>query len=150
METRVVIRRGWVTDIVTASCPELEGCSATAPDEKQALEGLRLSLREHFARRALAEQAMRAAEELAQRVAHERAAAASWVPRRPVRHAPVPASVEPAATAWEPDTDRVADGAPDTGPLRLPPAPSPMRPRPSIDHCISTLVQDVLRRDAVN
>jgi hypothetical protein len=151
MRTRVVIRRGWVVDEVTAYCPALPGCSATAPDEKQALEALRAKLHDYEARQALAERARRAVEELSLRVAEERARAA--VAARQGRAHPAAATRPPVveAVVWEADTDRVTrpdgDGA---VPCRLPPAPSPMRPRPSIDQCISSLVHEVLLRGSLN
>jgi hypothetical protein len=50
MKLQVHIRRG--VDGVQAFCPELPGCSATAPHEAQALEQLRERIGRYFAPKA--------------------------------------------------------------------------------------------------
>jgi hypothetical protein len=155
MDERIHIRRGWTVDEVTASCPEVAGVSATARTEMQALQLLRGRIHEHLLRRALAEHALQAAEELAQRVAAERAAAPLAALRRPRRHpgrgaAPVPPAPVEAAAAGDTEPNPLAPAEPPLPVVRPAPAPSPMRVGPSIDRCIATLVHDVLRGRDLN
>ena len=143
MEPRVIIKRGWTCDEVTACCPDLPGVSATARTEKEALELLRREINDHQIRAALVEHAQQAAEELARRVAAERAAAPAPALRRPRLHSPRVA---------EPDSPEPSEpvAAPPSPEPRPAPAPSPMRVGPSIDQCIATLVRDVLRHRDLN